>query len=567
MNPPSEQRATGSLEEIGGRDHAITSEYRLFGPPGTGKTTNLSRQIRRAVDRYGPEAVLVTSFSRAAAAELAGRDLPVSGDRVGTLHSHCWHALGGPEIAESNVETWNRDNPHLVLTPQKKQGKLDGEESGEGDSETAKDGDALLQRLSRNRGLMLPRIAWPETLLDFEKRWTTYKKDNGLLDFTDLIETALRDCPIAPKNPSVIFADEAQDLNRMQLALVRRWGEHASYFIVAGDDDQTIYQFTGATPEAFLDPDIPDDHKIILKQSYRVPGAVHQFAEGLIRQVSRRQAKEYLPRPEDGALDRMSHHEHYRRADYAILDTATEHLARGQTVMFLAACSYMVAPIVMVLRRHGIPFHNPYRTTNGFWNPLRLGKATSTPSRILALLIGHPDYGEAHRPWSHADLAAWAEPIRAKGVLRHGMKAKIKAGDVAGVVTMAHLAALFEPDALVGMMAAWDAGHPALLGWWLSKLTADAQKRAAFPSEIVATRGPRALLETPKVIVGTIHSVKGGEADVVYLFPDLSAAGDAQYARPGPPRDSVIRQFYVGATRARVKLYLCQSADAGRISL
>ena len=119
------------------------------------------------------------------------------------------------------------------------------------------------------------------------------------------------------------------------------------------------------------------------------------------------------------------------------------------------------------------------------------------------------------------------------------MKAKIKAGDVTGEVTMAHLVALFEPDALVGMMSAWDAGHLALLEWWQSKLTADAQKRAAFPSEIVATRGPRALLETPKVIVGTIHSVKGGEADVVYLFPDLSAAGDAQYARPGPARRAI----------------------------
>jgi Ni2+-binding GTPase involved in maturation of urease and hydrogenase len=95
MTPPIEQRATGSLDEIGQQDHEVTSEYRIFGPPGTGKTTNLTRQIRRAVDRYGAESILVTSFSRGAAAELAGRDLPISADRVGTLHSHCWHALNG----------------------------------------------------------------------------------------------------------------------------------------------------------------------------------------------------------------------------------------------------------------------------------------------------------------------------------------------------------------------------------------------------------------------------------------------------------------------------------------
>ena len=33
--------------------------------------------------------------------ELAGRDLPVEPDRVGTLHSHCYHALGAPQIAEA----------------------------------------------------------------------------------------------------------------------------------------------------------------------------------------------------------------------------------------------------------------------------------------------------------------------------------------------------------------------------------------------------------------------------------------------------------------------------------
>src|SRR5665213_3012113 len=113
-----------ALNAIGERDHSITGEYRIFGPPGTGKTTNLTRQIRRAVERFGKDSVLVTSFSRAAAAELAGQDLPVSSDRVGTLHSHCWHALGRPEIAEVRVAEWNRANPDLRITPLKKERKL-----------------------------------------------------------------------------------------------------------------------------------------------------------------------------------------------------------------------------------------------------------------------------------------------------------------------------------------------------------------------------------------------------------------------------------------------------------
>ena len=563
MNPQ-----TGTLEEIGQRDHEITAEYRIFGPPGTGKTTSLTRQIQRAVDRFGPDSVLVTSFSRAAAAELAGRDLPISPDRVGTLHSHCWHALGGPEIAEANVDEWNRDNPALAITPVKKQGKLDGEEAMGDDSETEKRGDELLQRLNRHRGQMLPGLhgAWNEPLVAFEKRWTEYKRENGLLDFTDLIETCLHDVALAPRSPSVIFADEAQDLNRMQLSLVRKWGERTSYFIVAGDDDQTIYTFTGATPEAMLDPDIPADHKIILKQSYRVPRAVHRFAEDLIHQVTRRQPKEYLPRPADGAMDRFSR-DGYLRTEYAIVKTASEHIERGQSVMFLAACAYMLRSLIAVLRKRGIPFHNEYRRSNGFWNPLRAGKRGSAANRILSLLVAHPDFGENRRPWTNGDVALWAEVLQSKGVLRHGMKAKLKAGEAAKPATLERLDEIFEPEALESLMAAWEGNCCDLLGWWRERITAEVRQRVQFPILVATTHGPQALLDEPLVTVGTIHSVKGGQADVVYLFPDLSQAGDAQYRRDGAPRDSVIRQFYVGATRARDKLYICGRESSMAISM
>jgi superfamily I DNA/RNA helicase len=64
------------------------------------------------------------------------------------------------------------------------------------------------------------------------------------------------------------------------------------------------------------------------------------------------------------------------------------------------------------------------------------------------------------------------------------------------------------------------------------------------------------------VTVGTIHSVEGGEADVVFLFPDLSPAGDAAYQRSGPQRHSVIRLFYVGMTRALHTLYICRRASS-----
>jgi len=552
------EQACGTLEEIGQRDHSITSEYRIFGPPGTGKTTNLTRQIRRAVERFGPDSVLITSFSRAAAAELAGRDLPVELDRVGTLHSHCYHALGGPQIAEANVDDWNKDNPHLQITPAKKQGKLEGEETIEDDGGTEKEGDQWLQELSRCRGQMLPPGAWSPALRQFAARWQAYKDANGLLDFCDLIDRCLLDVRVAPKLPSVIFADEAQDLNRMQLTLIRRWGQHTDYFIVAGDDDQTIYSFTGASPDAILGKEIPEDHKIILKQSYRVPRAVHGAANRLIHQVTKRQEKEYLPRAADGACSEVSGT--WETPEYGVLRMAMQQLERGRSVMFLAACSYMLRPIIQVLRKNAIPFHNPYRRANGFWNPLRMSRRGSTVNRVLALLVAHPDFGECHREWTAGDFALWAEWLTAKGILKHGAKAHLRNKEASQPVTIADLDAVFETAALQSLLTCFEGDHRALLSWWRGRVNGAMQNRIQFPADIAAVRGPQALLEKPQVTVGTIHSVKGGEADVVILFPDLSQAGDAAYQRYGPPRDAVIRMFYVGMTRAREALYLADSA-------
>ena len=71
------EHASGTIDGIGRMDHATTSEYRILGPPGTGKTTSTSDQVRRAAEKYGSDRVMATSFSRAAAAELANCDLPI----------------------------------------------------------------------------------------------------------------------------------------------------------------------------------------------------------------------------------------------------------------------------------------------------------------------------------------------------------------------------------------------------------------------------------------------------------------------------------------------------------
>ena len=83
MTSPND-RACGVLDEIGRCDHSVTAEYRIFGPPGTGKTTNpSSRQIRRAVERFGPNSVLVTKLLPRRRCRVGRTRLAYQPDRVG----------------------------------------------------------------------------------------------------------------------------------------------------------------------------------------------------------------------------------------------------------------------------------------------------------------------------------------------------------------------------------------------------------------------------------------------------------------------------------------------------
>ena len=110
-----------------------------------------------------------------------------------------------------------------------------------------------------------------------------------------------------------------------------------------------------------------------------------------------------------------------------------------------------------------------------------------------------------------------------------------------------------------------DAGLSGDLDWLRQNLLASRQKGAAFAIRVAEAHGVETLSKTPQIITGTIHSVKGGEADAVYLFPDLSFAGMNEWIGGGAA--AVRRLFYVGMTRARESLILCQPASSRSVAL
>ena len=77
-----------------------------------------------------------------------------------------------------------------------------------------------------------------------------------------------------------------------------------------------------------------------------------------------------------------------------------------------------------------------------------------------------------------------------------------------------------------------------------------------YAINVARKSGTKALRDAPLLTVGSIHSVKGAQADTVILLPDISPSGMREWHKPGDAKDGMIRTFYVGMTRAKERLIL-----------
>jgi len=214
-------------------------------------------------------------------------------------------------------------------------------------------------------------------------------------------------CIRHPVRPRKGFFDEVQDFTALELKLVRKWGKFMDHFLLAGDDDQCIYSFKGATPEAFLLPRVDEKYKRVLSYSYRLPKPIYEFADKWIHQLTIREQKEFSPRNGD---DGMVVHE--RKGTYLrpepLIENAVKLTDAGFSVMFLASCGYILNNTIRILRQEGIPFHNPYRQKRKDWNPLGKTKGVSAHERILAYLRPEQDvWDDLSRIWTKDDLSKW----------------------------------------------------------------------------------------------------------------------------------------------------------------
>lgn len=515
----------------------------VIGPPGCGKTTWLARQVELAV--AAGERPVVMSLTRAAAREAASRGLPLKQGDVGTLHSHAWRALDRPEIAESakHLKRWNKLHPYYAM-------QLATRDIDEDNATPS--GESFSNELMTKWQLIRARMESEDDLSPaakkFVKAWREWTTHNNLVDFTGLIEQSLKTTFWAPSHPTVIFIDEAQDLSKLELSLLMHWASDADRLVMVGDPWQNLYEWRGTDADAFSQI-TEDGVQRVLSQSYRVPKAVHAKAMQWIRNMYGWSPIEYAPTDEPGAV-----HENAAtwQAPEEMLDSVQESIANGKTVMVLTSCAYMLTPLVSLLRERGIPFHNPYREKSARWNPLGKRRGVSAVDRILAFLAPSSSYSMR---WKEGDVEAWTRIVNAKATIRSGRRK-----DIASINDDLNTA----EDILTreAMDAVWNAD----LDWLKFHALSERKTSLEYPIRVVKAQGYDALRQSPRLIIGTIHSVKGGEADEVFLCPDLSGAGMDQWESGAVSQAGIYRLFYVAMTRAKETLHLCDPASDYAVS-
>ena len=524
----------------------------IIGPPGTGKTTTLLREAVNATK--AGHSVVIMSLTRSAILEAIGRlgnysELNI--DQVGTIHSFCYRALAnGAAIQMTHTEKALREffsaYPYIPIFAGANISTVE-------DFPVPKSSDPLSQYfLSRER--CQPLTDMSSLVQSVGNSWETWKTQTNRYDFQDLVSKCIDEVPEHPNQPDVIFVDEAQDLSQLEFKLIRKWMDRTWRTVIIGDPDQAIYQWRGADPLIFSEA--PVGLRRVLTQSYRVPTTVHALAMKTIQRVSNRIPIEYKPTTKSGSVERCD----FTSSAEKVADLLEARVkAHHGTVMFIASCLYMVQPVIYECRERGIPIHNPFRRKDRMFNPLGFHTTpagqTSSRERLLSFL----SFGDTST-WTPDDMMKWAPLFKLKAIKTETSKLQRKHFEKEPPTT--HIDEFIDEHINLDLIVAIIESKPDVIFQSLQAVYQTAMMR--YLLKVWSRFGSlKPLMEAPRIIVGTIHSVKGGEADEVVLMPDVSPASQKGFdvTERIAAADSQARLFYVAITRARQALYLLKPSS------
>lgn len=368
-------------------------------------------------------------------------------------------------------------------------------------------GDSKVDRSSVHWCAGVAEAKWAD---DVVRTFEEQKRLHNLLDFTDVLmrfigltvdtdtdNRLITTTPegTAPDDCSVWFVDEAQDCSPLLWMAADRLTTNAEDVIVLGDPYQAVYGFLGAAPDLLIglaDGSRQRGSQTVLNRSWRNPECVLQWAETILLEDPDYETRQPFSEHDDGSVGIV---------EWGTFVQGLEHLAEIDT-MILGRTWFSLGETIKALDAHGIPWTSCSDKMSSKWDaPVQLANVLTLRELQQGLRISEIDYRRLteHFPAKH--------PTHGEFFTR-GAKAKWKKA-----------ACSQQPKNTLHELTDWDA-TPAFIefvqnGHWKTD-------KFAILDYAIARWGIDAVRH-PRVKLGTCHSVKGMEADVVYCLATSTA--------------------------------------------
>lgn len=404
------------------------------------------------------------------------------------------------------------------------------------------------------------------TDVDFEtvaRKWEEFKKHHNCYDFYEQLTAALSG-PLPAMRHVVI--DEYHDATPLMAAVTERWVRNADTVIVAGDPDQVVNAYAGADPgffEQLSDRTGRDVPIVKLDRSYRCPDE-HFAAAARVLSSERNPPDLWTDGP--GLLNRWPSWEYSEDGnDWNTPSPDFEGSPAwlvdeyGEDMMFLARTRRQVAGVAAALDKAGIVYRSQsgvggdWETRLTLLNALDLISDATPPTEAK---------GGALSGRSGGDLSKYALSVEQARALRRHSHGRYTTRDDAWREFIGGLG----DDESVSLR---DMREYVTDPWFVrySKGVESVPKLVDLTDrDKIAMLNAGERYELPKDVdsvgtrVLTIHASKGAEASNVVVYDGITGSiSDAMKQSP-ELRENEARTWYVALTRASERLHIIRGA-------